>query len=263
VARRYGEAIRAGKIPPMILVFPNGLPRGMWCDWKDGSVKLETMFISELMPHIDSTFRTQATREGRIIEGFSMGGYGAARLGFKHPHLFAAVSLLGAGPLQAEFTETPRAGPRERDRLLATVYGKDMAYYREQSPWQIVEQNAEILRSGLLIRQIVGDSDETLSFNREFKQHLEAHKMPVTYRQLPGVPSCAGAALLHGTVSLRILGKGAAHDGGHNHRCRASGAHADRRIRSHHAETLRRRRDPPHRAPTGGSQIVPGIHDHW
>jgi esterase/lipase superfamily enzyme len=116
-----------------------------------------------------------------------MGGYGAARLGFKHPHLFAAVSLLGAGPLQAEFTETPRAAPRERDRLLATVYGNDMAYYREQSPWQIVEQNAEKLRSGLLIRQIVGDSDETLSFNREFKQHLDAHKIPVTYHQLPGV----------------------------------------------------------------------------
>ena len=188
VARRFSEAMRTGKIPPMILVFPNGLPRGMWCDWKDGSVKLETMFIEELLPHIDRTFRTVAKREGRIIDGFSMGGYGAARLGFKHPHLFAAVSLLGAGPLQAEFTEAPRAGPRERDRLLNTVYGGDMAYYREQSPWHIVEQNAEKLRTGLLIRQIVGDRDETLGFNREFKQHLDALKIPHSYRQLPGIP---------------------------------------------------------------------------
>lgn len=188
MARRYSEAMRAGKIPPMILIFPNGLPKGMWCDWKDGSVKLETMFISELMPHIDRTFRTQAKREGRIIEGFSMGGYGAARIGFKHPHLFAAVSLLGAGPLQAEFTVTPRATPRERDRLLATVYGNDMDYFREQSPWQIVERNAQKLRSGLLIRQIVGDSDETLHFNQEFKQHLDALKLSHIYFQLPGVP---------------------------------------------------------------------------
>jgi enterochelin esterase-like enzyme len=188
VARRFSEAMRTGKIPLMILVFPNGLPRGMWCDWKDGSVKLETMFIEELIPHIDRTFRTVAKREGRIIDGFSMGGYGAARLGFKHPHLFAAVSLLGAGPLQAEFTETPRAGPRERERLLSTVYGGDMAYYREQSPWHIVEQNAEKLRTGLLIRQIVGDRDETLSANREFKQHLDALKIPHSYRQLPGIP---------------------------------------------------------------------------
>lgn len=188
VAQRYGEAMRTGKIPPMIMVFPNGLPMGMWCDWKDGSVKLETMFIEELIPHIDRSFRTLAKREGRIIEGFSMGGYGAARLGFKHPQLFAAVSLFGAGPLQADFNEAPRAGPRGRDQVLGTVYGGDMAYYRAQSPWLIAEQNVEKLRSGLLIRQIIGDRDETLGFNREFKQHLEALKIPHTYRQLPDVP---------------------------------------------------------------------------
>lgn len=188
VAQRYGEAMRAGKIPPMILVFPNGLPMGMWCDWKDGSVKLETMFIEELMPHIDRNYRTVAKREGRVIEGFSMGGYGAARLGFKHPHLFAAVSLLGAGPLQADFNEAPRAGPRGRDQVLGTVYGGDMAYYRAQSPWQIAEQNADKIRAKLLIRQIIGDRDETLRFNREFKQHLDALKIPVTFRQLPRIP---------------------------------------------------------------------------
>jgi enterochelin esterase-like enzyme len=188
VAQRYGEAMRVGKIPPMIMVFPNGLPMGMWCDWKDGSVKLETMFIEELIPHIDRSFRTQAKREGRIIEGFSMGGYGAARLGFKYPQLFAAVSLLGAGPLQQNFNEAPRAGPRGRDQVLSIVYGGDMAYYRAQGPRQIVEQNAEKLRSGLLIRQIIGDRDETLGYNREFKQHLDALKIPLTYRQLPGIP---------------------------------------------------------------------------
>lgn len=188
VARRYGEAMQSGKIPPMLMVFPNGLPMGMWCDWKDGSVQLETMFIEELIPHIDRSFRTQAKREGRILEGFSMGGYGAARMSFKHPQLFAAVSLLGAGPLQPDFNEAPRAGPRGRDQVLGAVYGGDMDFFREQSPWQIVEQNAEKLRSGLVIRQVIGDRDETLRFNRDFKQHLEALKIPHTYRQLPGIP---------------------------------------------------------------------------
>ncbi len=188
LAQRYGRAMRDGKMPAMLVVFPNGLPNGMWCDWKDGSVKLETMFMEELIPHIDRTFRTQARREGRIIEGFSMGGYGAARLGFKHPQFFAAVSLLGAGPLQPDFTEAPRAGPKGRDRVFATVYGGDMAYYRAQSPWQLAEQNAVKLRSILLIRQIIGDRDETLRFNRDFKQHLDALRIPHSYRQLPGIP---------------------------------------------------------------------------
>ncbi|HBJ85380.1 MAG TPA: esterase family protein [Verrucomicrobiales bacterium] len=188
IAQRYGEAMQTGKIPPMILVFPNGLPMGMWCDWKDGSVKLETMIIEELIPHLDRSFRTQAKREGRLIEGFSMGGYGAARLGFKFPQLFAAVSLLSAGPLQLDFTEAPRAGPKGRDRVLGTVYGGDMAYFQAHSPWRIAEQNADKLRSGLHIRQIIGDRDETLRFNRDFHQHLDTLKIPHTYRQLPGIP---------------------------------------------------------------------------
>lgn len=188
VARRYGEAMKAGQIPPMIMVFPNGLPMGMWCDWRDGSVKLETMFIEELIPHTDRRFRTLAKREGRIIEGFSMGGYGAARLGFKYSELFAAVSLLGAGPLQFDFNEAPRAGPQGRDQVLGTVYGGDMATFQAQSPWRIAEQNTDKLRSGVRIRQIVGDRDETLRFNRDFKQHLDALKIPHTYRQLPNVP---------------------------------------------------------------------------
>lgn len=188
VARRYGDAMRTGRIPPMLLVFPNGLPMGMWCDWKDGSVKLETMFIEELIPLIDSTHRTLAKREGRVIEGFSMGGYGAARLGFKHTDLFAAVSLLAAGPLQLDFADAPRAGPKGRDRVLGMVYGGDMAYFQAQSPWRIAEQNAGKLRSGILIRQIIGDRDETLRFNRDFKRHLDSLGVPNSYRQLPGIP---------------------------------------------------------------------------
>lgn len=188
VAQRYGEAMRGGKIPPMLMVFPNGLPMVMCSDWKDGSVRLETMLIAELIPHIDRSSRTQAKRKGRILEGLSMGGCGAARLGLKHPQLFAAVSLLGAGPLQLDFNKAPCAGPKGRERVLGTVYGGDMAYYRAQSPWQIAEQNAEKLRSGLLISQVIGDRDETLGFNRDLNQHLDALKIPHTYCQLPDIP---------------------------------------------------------------------------
>lgn len=195
LSQRYTEAMNAGKVPPMILVFPNGLPMGMWCDWKDGSVKLESLLIQELIPHIDREFRTQAERAGRIIEGFSMGGYGAARLGFRHPQLFCAVSLLGAGPLQLDFTEAPRAGPRGRDRVMGTVYGDDMAYFQALSPWKSAEQNAAKLREGLLIRQVIGDRDETLRFNRDFHQHLEALRIPHAYRQLPGIPHNPTAVL--------------------------------------------------------------------
>jgi S-formylglutathione hydrolase FrmB len=187
LAARFDAAIRTGSMPPMLVVFPNGMPMGMWCDWKDGSVPMETVVIRELIPQVDSRFRTVAARQGRIIDGFSMGGYGAARLGFKHPDRFIAVSLMGAGPLQPDFTDAPRAGPKGRDKVFQQVFGGDKEYYRAVSPWRIAEQQAPSLRTGLAIRQVIGDRDETLRFNRDFHQRLEKLGIPHQYRELPGV----------------------------------------------------------------------------
>ncbi|CAN5152215.1 hypothetical protein BH11PLA2_BH11PLA2_46940 [soil metagenome] len=53
------EAIRKENIPPMLIVFPNGLASSMWCDSNDGKVPMETILIKELIPHIDKTHRTQ------------------------------------------------------------------------------------------------------------------------------------------------------------------------------------------------------------
>lgn len=187
LARYFDDAIRAGTIPPMLVVFPNGLPMGMWCNSKDGRTPVETIVIQELLPHIDATFRTIAAREGRIIEGFSMGGYGAARLGFNYPALFSAVSLLGAGPLQPDFTETPRVGPQGRDQVLAAIYGGDLDYFRAQSPWRMAEQNAAALKKGLRVRQVIGERDETFAFNRQFHDHLAALGIPHAFTVLPGI----------------------------------------------------------------------------
>jgi enterochelin esterase-like enzyme len=92
VAAYFDAAIEAGKTPPCFVVFVNGFVEGMYDDWKDGSAPIETMIVKELVPHIDATYRTIATREGRLLDGYSMGGYGAARLGFKYHDLFRAVA---------------------------------------------------------------------------------------------------------------------------------------------------------------------------
>ncbi|MFO0953420.1 MAG: alpha/beta hydrolase-fold protein [Isosphaeraceae bacterium] len=46
--------------------------------WEDSVVK-------DLIPHVDATYRTIARREGRAINGLSMGGYGAAVVGLATP----------------------------------------------------------------------------------------------------------------------------------------------------------------------------------
>ena len=195
VAQRYQAAMRTGRLPQLIMVFPNGLPSGMWCDWKDGSVRMETVLIQELIPHIDGVFRTLSSPEGRVIEGFSMGGYGAARLGFRYPQLFGAISLLGAGPLQLDLSDAPRVGPAGRERVLQDVFGGDQQYFEAQSPWRAAEVEAERLRVGRVIRQVVGDRDETLQHNQQFHRHLESLQIPHEYRQLPAVPHNPNAVL--------------------------------------------------------------------
>jgi len=189
LVRHFDTAIRAGETPPMLVVFPNGLADSMWCDSKDGRVPMETVVVKELVPHIDAAFRTIPLREGRLIEGFSMGGYGAARLCFKHHDLFGAVSIIAGGPLQQEFkvNETPRANPIQAQLLLETVYGDDQEYFKAQSPWVLAEQNADALGSRTRVRLIIGDCDATLGNNRRFDVHLTQLRIPHTFTVLPGV----------------------------------------------------------------------------
>ncbi len=192
VSAFFDQAIRAGKIPPMLVVFPNGLVSSMWCDSQDGRVPMETIVIKELIPRIDATFRTQAARESRIIEGFSMGGYGAARLGFKHPASFAAVSILAGGPFDPEF-RGPRAtsNPKEREAILQTTFGGDIECFKAQSPWVIAQQNAANVRDKTRVRIAVGSKDFTADLNRKFAAHLAEIGIPHHFTELPEVAHSA------------------------------------------------------------------------
>lgn len=94
VAKRMVEA---GEIGEVIYVVPNSGQFSRYRDWPVENVKAETWVIRELIPAIDERYRTIAEREGRALAGFSMGGEGATRLGFKYPELFCAiVSCSGA-----------------------------------------------------------------------------------------------------------------------------------------------------------------------
>ena len=95
---QLNAAIRAGKAPAMIVVLVNGMRDSFYNDSQDGKWPIESVIVKELIPHIDKTYRTITRREMRAVEGYSMGGYGAAHLGFKYPDLFGIVGVM-AGAL--------------------------------------------------------------------------------------------------------------------------------------------------------------------
>ena len=187
VAARFARAIQDGKAPPCLVVFVNGMPDGMYVDWKDGSAPLETVIVKELVPHVDASYRTIASREGRALDGYSMGGYGAARLGFKYPDLFRAVSMMGSGPLQENLLDAPRASRRRAEEVLDRVYGGDPDYFRSVSPRTLAERQANAIARGSLVRMVCGDQDNLLANNRAFHEHLERLGIPHSWTVLPGV----------------------------------------------------------------------------
>ena len=150
---RLDAAIRAGKAPPLIIVLPNGLGYNRWVDTSDGAQPLESAFIQDLIPHVDRTYRTIATRQGRAIEGFSMGGFGAAHLGFKYPEIFGVIALDSA----ALFDESTQD-----------------AYLKANSPWSLAVRNADAIRGRTIIRLAVGDQDSLFDLNRNYHLLLEA-----------------------------------------------------------------------------------------
>lgn len=189
LAQFFHDAMESGKMPPAIVVFPNGLPDGMWVDSKDGQRPVETMFVSELLPLIDRSYRTIPRREGRVVEGFSMGGYGAGRLGLKYPERFRAVSMYGAGPLQRNFlANDPNLQPMEvRRRIFGKTYGNDAGYFLRSSPWELARARAKNLPADFHLRMVVGEDDKLLDNNLAFHQHLSALGLKHDYLQVPGV----------------------------------------------------------------------------
>ncbi|MSU50363.1 MAG: esterase family protein [Opitutus sp.] len=154
MAGRLTEAIAAKKTPPMIVVYVNGMINS---GYADGKYAVETVTIEELIPHIDATYRTIATRDRRVIEGFSMGGGGAAKWGFKYPELFGTVSILAGAMRNPAAPSAP--GMTERDPA--------------DSPWLLVEKNLDKIRGHTAIRVVVGGKDGLKETNTKYHELLD------------------------------------------------------------------------------------------
>lgn len=96
------EQTTAGR--PLITVIPdeavNDNGGGYCTNWFNGGSgkpRWETFEIGQVIPFVDRTLRTRATRAGRAVFGLSQGGFCAFSLAARHPDMFvAAGSFSGA-----------------------------------------------------------------------------------------------------------------------------------------------------------------------
>jgi S-formylglutathione hydrolase FrmB len=193
IASQIIEAFEAGDIPPLILVFVNGPRWTYYADSPDWSVPSETVFITELIPHIDSTYRTMAEPRGRAIEGYSMGGAGALTHALKHPDLFGSVVAYAPALLEvqqgadgrltlARAGGTHEGAPPPSPRLLAAsrqafdqMFNGRREVFARHDPFVLLPEQAEHLRSDLPVRIVIGTADGLWNGNQLFHQLMLDH----------------------------------------------------------------------------------------
>ena len=95
LAKYIHSAIASGEIAPSIYVFVNGGPVSYYNSGARNSLAVD-VFVKELIPHIDATYRTISSRAGRAIQGFSAGGRGTTRIMFQYPELFVSAAPGGS-----------------------------------------------------------------------------------------------------------------------------------------------------------------------
>lgn len=93
VPEMLDSLIRRGEMPETIVVMPDCMTRYGGSQYVDSAATgpYESYLTGELIPHIDRQFRTLPSARHRAVAGKSSGGFGALRLGMRHPELFSAV----------------------------------------------------------------------------------------------------------------------------------------------------------------------------
>ncbi len=176
------DAMDNGKVRPMIYVFVDGLGDTFFADSYDGSRKAETTFIKELIPYVDANWRTIASKKGRAIDGFSMGGCGALMQSFKHPELFSSVVSYGGALVTFD-----KLKGRDFGRL---IFNDDEKYYEQYNPRAWAEKNQEQIRQTLRVRMVIGSNDNLYQANVDFKSLLDKLKIQYAWEVVPKVAHC-------------------------------------------------------------------------
>ena len=131
------RAFAAG-VKEMILVMPDAFTRYQGSlysnsvttgDWEDYVAK-------ELVEYVDSHYRTIAARSGRGLAGHSMGGYGAIRIGMKHPGIYSSLYLLSPCCMMVGAVHpNPRAEAVHHPEDVATLDFSTKAAFASAAAW--------------------------------------------------------------------------------------------------------------------------------
>ncbi|MDP7050366.1 MAG: alpha/beta hydrolase-fold protein [Verrucomicrobiota bacterium] len=170
------KAIANDILPPVIAVYPDGTKNGWYADSKDRSILIETHIIREIIPWVDANYNTKASRGFRMIQGFSMGGYGASLFAVKFPDLFSVcINYDGA---MWNWNNMIRKSKRWQP-VAPVMFGNDKTYYdSNSSPWAFATLNQDKIKGRLQFRTLVGSLGSGL---QKWRDHLNSLGIEMDY----------------------------------------------------------------------------------
>src|SRR6478736_2236864 len=159
----------------------------------------EKFIWHDVVSYIDAHYRTFPKRESRGLVGHSMGGYGASRIGMKHPDVFGALYIMspccmspmtGGGPGPADQMkeraiagEKKAAGARSPADLAEQSPGFGAAQYATAAAWAPNPKNPPLYfdlptKDGVLQPEIVAKytANSPLAFVDQYIGNLKQYR---------------------------------------------------------------------------------------
>lgn len=156
----------------MIYVFPQGFS-SYYCNFYDGTYNYMDMFVQELIPLIDNTYRTIPDKKHRAITGYSMGGFGACALAEKHPEMFEACAPLSMSVrTDWQYMEESQSGWENQWGIIfggvgETGEGRITEYYKQHCPIHYFNAENKEQLSTVHWYLICGDDEKNLLYSND------------------------------------------------------------------------------------------------
>ena len=102
--------------------------------------------IKDIIPMIDSNFRTIADREHRAMAGLSMGGMQTRAITLAHPELFSSLGIFSGGTITLEEAEKSEGFIEGNDLVFVSYGSREVENRRQGDP---ADDVAELKAAGL------------------------------------------------------------------------------------------------------------------
>lgn len=165
----------------IIFVFPNATSN------ENGYLDNESIVIKELIPYIDGKYRTNPSREERMLSGFSMGGGSAFYYAIKYHELFSGVTAY-AGTYHHYIKNYRGVGEKlEKANELYENILKEGKHLEKDGILCLIKQNMERIYGYTNIKIHIGTADPLVCENEILHLYLDSLNIPHEYKKFEGI----------------------------------------------------------------------------